>query len=155
MEPKGMKPIKIRPACRADAPALVTLLRTIGWWPSIDPRGVEQTLDMDLGGPGHRVAVAEDESETLIGYVAIHFQPCLFLDGPEGYVSELFVHPDHRSRGVGRLLLAAAEKEAKDIGCARLALVNGRQRESYQRGFYRKIGWVERDGLASFMKKLK
>jgi hypothetical protein len=73
---------------------LVTLLRTIGWWPSIDPRAVEQTLDMDLGGPGHRVAVAEDESETLIGYVAIHFQPYLFLDGPEGYVSELFVHPD-------------------------------------------------------------
>ena len=38
--------------------------------------------------------------------------------------------------------------------CSRLSLLNNRQRESYQRGFYAKNGWEERSDLVNFIKKL-
>ena len=31
-----------------------------------------------------------------------------------------------------------------------LTLLNGTHRASYQRGYYAKLGWEERDGMASF-----
>lgn len=33
-------------------------------------------------------------------------------------------------------------------------LVNSRERESYQRQFYQKQGWIERENIANFIYKL-
>ena len=56
-----------------------------------------------------------------------------------------------RGQGIGSRLLEAVKAEAKRRGCSRLQLVNFRQRESYQRGFYAKAGWEERPDGASFV----
>ena len=42
-------------------------------------------------------------------------------------------------------------QDAQKRGCSRLSLVNMRQRESYQRGFYKSRGWQERPEAANFI----
>nr|RNJ69245.1 MAG: N-acetyltransferase [Leptolyngbya sp. IPPAS B-1204] len=77
-----------------------------------------------------------------------------FLSAPEGFVSELFVDQAHRGQGIGSLLLDTVQTEARVRGCSRLMLVNSRERESYQRQFYQKQGWIERENIANFIYKL-
>jgi hypothetical protein len=52
---------------------------------------------------------------------------------------------------VGAAVLTAAQTEAAQRGCVRLSLLNGKQRESYQRSFYQKHGWEERPFMANFI----
>jgi GNAT superfamily N-acetyltransferase len=99
--------------------------------------------------------VAEQAGGRIAGYVAIYWLPYLFMAGPEGFVSELFVHEVARDQGVGSRLLAAVIEEARTRGCTRLQLINFRTRESYQRGFYTRAGWEERPEAASFTYYLK
>jgi GNAT superfamily N-acetyltransferase len=80
----------------------------------------------------------------------VHWLPNALL-GSEGYVSELFVLGAARGQGIGTTLLGEVERRAIARGCARLMLFNRTIRESYQRGFYHKQGWVERDDAAMLM----
>jgi GNAT superfamily N-acetyltransferase len=80
--------------------------------------------------------------------------PYLVLNGPEGYLSELFVREPERGKGIGRRLMEVIEVEARARGCSTLMLVNSRSRESYRRGFYKELGWDEREGVANFIYRL-
>jgi GNAT superfamily N-acetyltransferase len=152
---------RIRTAGIDDAGELAGLLRRVGWFsqfeeepPAESERRVRRHLELALGDNSHSIYVAEADGR-LIGYGAVHWLPTLFLEGPEGYVSELFVDENRRGRGVGRALLDLIATEAHGRGCARLLLVNGRERESYRRGFYAKAGWEEHPELALFLLRLK
>jgi GNAT superfamily N-acetyltransferase len=81
--------------------------------------------------------------------------PYLILAGPEGYVSELFVSDSARGIGIGTQLLKAVEAMAISRGCSRLMLLNRKTRESYERGFYRRLGWEEREEFANFVLHLR
>jgi len=61
------------------------------------------------------------------------------------------VQESHRGQGIGSQLLEVMKAEARKRGCSRLMLINLRKRESYQRQFYRKQGWEEREGVANFV----
>ena len=52
-----------------------------------------------------------------------------------------------------RVLSRADEVETLAISrsCSRLMLVNRKSRESYRRGFYKKLGWEEREEFANFV----
>jgi GNAT superfamily N-acetyltransferase len=151
---------RIRTAGPADAAAIAGLLRRVGWFshfeeesPDEVERRVARHLELALGDNSHSLYVAEMDGR-LAGYGAVHWQPTLFLPGPEAYVSELFVDPDDRGQGVGHALLDVIAAEAHGRGCSRLVLFNGRDRESYRRGFYTKAGWEEHPELALFMRRL-
>lgn len=49
----------------------------------------------------------------IVGYIAVHWLPYLFLPAPEGYVSELFVSESVRGQGIGTQLLETVTIEAK------------------------------------------
>ena len=87
----------------------------------------------------------------VASYCAVHWVPMLFLPGGEGYVTELFVRPSDRGKGLGSSLIGPVEEKARQRGCARLSLLNGRDGESYQRHFYGKRQWVERAQMANFI----
>lgn len=150
--------IIIRPATNNDAPALTVLLRAMNWFRRIQEEPPETTaafvaaqLQRCLATGAHLVLVAEQPDGTLAGYVAVHWLPYLFMAGPEGYVSELFVLEGARGQGLGTRLLERAVNEARARGCVRLQLINFRHRESYTRQFYTKAGWEERDLAANFV----
>lgn len=112
---------------------------------------VKNNLTRISEGDTSSAYVAENESGIIIGYGCVHWAPFLFLRGGEGYVTELFVRPSDTGKQWGSRLLAHIVSEAKSRGCARLSLLNGRDGASYQRRFYHKLGWMERDRMANFV----
>lgn len=153
--------IAIRPAERADLKAVATLWRELGWLDWIrdeDPAQVENAMAQRLAesqaDESHVALVAEDGRGQMLGYAAMHFLPYLMLPGPEAYVSELFVKASARGKGVGQQMLKHLEKLAQERGCARLMLITLRDRESYEREFYKKQGWQERPVVANFVLNL-
>ena len=141
--------ITIREATLADAGAIDTILRAIGWYERINKETTAQTqaqvtqrLEQCQREGTHTLLVAELADGTVAGYSAVHWFPALSR-GIDGYVSELFVHPSLSGRGIGTLLLDSIKEHASRRGCARLILMNRRDRESYRRGFYASHGWEE------------
>lgn len=148
----------IRPALPGDAESIAGILKEVGWFdrvngesPGVTGARIANYLRLYSEGEHHAVLVAQALDGRLEGYVAVHWIPYLFLPAPEGYISELFVRQSCRGRGVGRRLLQKVEEMARAYGCSRLMLINGRNRESYRRGFYKKLGWEERDEAANFV----
>jgi GNAT superfamily N-acetyltransferase len=152
---------KIRKATPQDAPQLTVLLKEIGWFELFESEPLEQAgsrvksqIERCLADSSHSLFVAEASEGSIVGYGSVHWLPYLFMRGPEGYVSELFVRESARGQGVGKQLLQAIDAEARARGCVRLSLINLRGRESYQRQFYVKAGWEERGEAANFIYRI-
>ena len=154
--------IQIRQVIAQDAPQLTELLKEIGWFESFKSEPIEAAsqrvrlhIEQCLADNSHSILVAEARDGAIVGYGSVHWLPYLFLQGPEGLVSELFVRESARGQGVGRELLRNIETEARARGCARLSLINLRNRESYMRQFYVKAGWEERPEAANFIYRIR
>lgn len=157
---------QIRNAQPSDAPALADLVREIGFFAAINAEPAQATaermphiLAQNLANDSHSIYVAVDDADAdpdrLLGYLSVHWLPYLIHTGPEGYISELFIREAARGQGIGTALLDVAVAEARRRGCDRMMLVNMRQRESYQREFYKKHGWEERENAANFILTLE
>jgi GNAT superfamily N-acetyltransferase len=66
----------------------------------------------------------------------------------------LFLRPSARGQGLGAELLETVKAEARERGAFRLSLLNNRSRESYERGFYQKHSWEERQIMANFIYRM-
>jgi GNAT superfamily N-acetyltransferase len=152
----------IRQAQLDDAAALTELLISLGWFQhyfgsasnQVIQSRVSRHLQLCLASNSHSVYIAENPTSDIVGYVTVHWLPYLFLPGPEGFISELFIRESARGQGIGTQLLEMVKKEAIERGCVRLSLINIRSRESYQRGFYSQRGWEERPEAANFILRL-
>jgi GNAT superfamily N-acetyltransferase len=69
-------------------------------------------------------------------------------------LSELFIRESERGKGIGTRLMETIKVEAQARGCSRLMLVNSRSQKSYWRGFYKELGWEEREDAANFVCRL-
>lgn len=148
----------IRPAASSDAPALATLLHGIGWFASFEA-GTSDThaarIAPLLAPSPHQLQLVACDAEGLIhGYCAVHWLPLAILQSWEAYVSELFIAASARGAGLGSQLLDQAVAAARLRGCSRIWLVNNRDRDSYQRGFYARQGWTEQPQAARFVLQL-
>lgn len=153
-----MTPFAIRRARLDDVEALAAFLAGLNYFHRLQAKSpaevqaqVRKELALCLADASHSVYLAVDAQDQVLGYAAVHWLPYLFLPGPEGYVSELFVAEADRGQGIGAQLLEAVKNEAGTRGASRLTLINLRDRESYQRGFYAKHGWQEREDAANFI----
>lgn len=149
---------RIRPAVAADAPALAALLEALGDLPMLadeDAEAVaERHVPIAVASPDTTLLVVEDDGG-LIGYANVHWVHDLFMPGPEGYLSELFILESHSGRGIGSEVLGLIEAEARERGAFRLSLLNAKRRASYERRFYERHGWVERPEIANFVRWLR
>jgi GNAT superfamily N-acetyltransferase len=141
-------PLEIRSATVADTEALVALLA-----------GGALTVPETAPGPGvdlglYRAAVAEITSspagDILVavgrGRVVGMCQLIMFrhLQAHGGLCAEIesmHVSVEHRSRGIGSLLVEAAVQRAAAAGCYRVQLTSNTQRTEAQR-FYQRHGFV-------------
>ena len=150
--------IAIRKATTQDDAALAHILHELEFFSQVNSETPQSTqariarylrfYDRD---DCHSLYVAVGATGEIVGYGAVHWLTYLFLAGPEGYVSELFVCAAERGKGMGSRLLEAIKEEALARGCSRLTLINLRHRESYERGFYARRGWQERPEAVSFV----
>jgi len=58
-----------------------------------------------------------------------------------GEISTIVVNPDKRREGIGRFMMAHAEKLAKELGCKGLWLVSGFSRKKKAHKFYKQLGF--------------
>lgn len=81
------------------------------------PDGFRVLCQRLIDDPEHRVVVAVDEADTVVGAAVFGADTAGGLvDPPSVYVSHLFVGAEHRKRGAGRALVAAAAGYADELG---------------------------------------
>ncbi len=153
--------MKIRKIVNEDAKKLLDLLFATKHFDSFlkddEDKLLKRTSDnvkSVLNDGSHLMLVAEEEGK-LIGYLSAHFNPYLMFDGPECYITELFIDDEQKGKGVGAKLLEEIKKEANARGCYRMSLINLNYAESYKRNFYIKNGFEERTTAANFIIHMK
>jgi aminoglycoside 6'-N-acetyltransferase I len=115
---KGRYGMEIRAATGAEAPGLSALFATAGH--TIATRILLDRLDaMRMHAGAALVAV---EWGPPSGVVVVHWYRTLDADQPTAQITTLFVAPDDRRRGIGRMLLKAAAQTARVAGCGALEL---------------------------------
>ena len=147
--------IKIRPLRQNDIDSIMRLHRELGWNPAFHADGstLRQRLQALITEESALLLVAEIGGE-VVGYIHGETITYLLFAGREMMISEVFVNAANRGQGVGRALMTAIEAEAAQRKCFRISVMNGRERESYQRGFYPSLGYEERVQTAIFNKRL-
>lgn len=102
------------------------------------------------------IFVAEGSDEALLGSVEVdlrsHADGCNPLQ-PVGYIEGWYVAEDHRHRGIGRRLLAKAEKWARSYGCVEMASDAIIDNELSQRA-HEALGYEVVDRCVHYRKKL-
>jgi len=130
-------PAVIRHAHRDDAVAVTQLLAALGY-PSPQAH-IERRIDLTTASAGTAVFVAELE-QCVVGLLSFHCIPLFHADGSLGRITSLVVAPDHRQRGLGRLLVATAEEFAGAHGCIRVEVTSGDNRPDAH-VFYERLGY--------------
>jgi GNAT superfamily N-acetyltransferase len=133
--PPGSGPVadvRIRAASAEDAPGVAAAVEALlielgGERPSTVAleEGVRTMVaDEDAGA----LLVAEHEG-TIVGILAASWQYAIHVPGRYGTIQDLWVHPDWRSRALGRELILALVRQAVEIGVPRLEV--GLPQESF------------------------
>jgi aminoglycoside 6'-N-acetyltransferase I len=122
---EAMDKVRIRLAEPSDVDKLAPMLEHL--WPKSSAEEHAQELRLLLGGKADQVLtmpltilVAEASEGGIVGFVEVDLRS--HADGcnpaqPVGYIEGWYVAEAHRQRGVGKLLIAAAEHWARSHDC--------------------------------------
>ena len=115
--------LSVLPATEADVPLLLGFIRELAEYERLahTVEATETELRDTLFGPRPYAAalIARRGAEPAGHAVYFHtYSP--FLARPGIYVEDVYVRPHLRGRGVGKALLAAVARVARDRNCARL-----------------------------------
>jgi GNAT superfamily N-acetyltransferase len=127
---------EIRAARPGDALALSGLLAELGFPTAPD---VVAARLADLAARDELVLVAE-RAGVALGLLTVHVTPVLHRPTPVGRLTMLVVTQRARGQGVGRALVAAAERLLAQRGCG-LVEVTSHRRLKQAHGFYERLGY--------------
>ena len=100
------------------------------------PTDYASFLGTQLEDPDVAVLVADHEGKVIgYAYAAVEGYDYMSLRGPAGLLHDVIVDPEHRRRGVGRLLLDATLAYLRSRGAPRVVLSTAVQNEPAQRLF--------------------
>lgn len=138
--------VTIRAATAADAGRLAALLTDEGY-----PAGESDLASRieRFSTPDSHVLAAEATGE-VIGFIAFHLIPRFETDERFARIVALVVDPGVRERGIGRRLMAEAERVARDDGAAFLEVTAGHHRPE-ARKLFEALGYDP--GLAVYLRK--
>jgi len=115
--------LRIRPGELADVPLIVELIRGLARYEKLEHEVVttEEKLTTHLFGerPYAETLIADDDGEP-VGFALFFHTFSTFLGQPGLYLEDLFVVPERRGGGIGRVLLERLAQVAIDRGCGRL-----------------------------------
>ena len=128
--------ITLRPAEPDDADAIATMFTDEGY--PAGPSDIVVRLER-FATPHARVIVAEHD-DALLGFIAIHALPRFEHDDWIVRILALVVDAGARERGVGRALMAEAERAGREMGAAFIELTAGHHRPE-ARHLYESLGY--------------
>lgn len=128
--------ISLRPAEAGDAEAIATLFTDEGY--PAGPSDIRTRLER-FAPPNGWVLVAEHDG-AILGFIAIHAIPRFEHDDRIVRIIALVVDAGARERGVGRSLMAEAERIGTEIGAAFIELTAGHHRPE-ARQLYESLGY--------------
>jgi GNAT superfamily N-acetyltransferase len=110
----------IREARQGDAPRLVELIGQLEF--RVDEAGVRTRLQW-LAEAGEPVLVAEKAGQ-LCGLLDWHVMTTIHRPRPVGRVVALVVADGQRGAGIGRALMAEAERRMRERGCEKMEVTS-------------------------------
>lgn len=125
---------EVRAATVDDAPAVAKaveelLLELGGERPSAT--ALEEAVRKLAGDPDAGALLVAEDDGRVVGVLAASWQYAIHVPGRYGTIQDLWVHPDWRSRSLGRELILALVREASEAGVPRLEV--GLPQESFPR----------------------
>jgi len=114
---------KIRPACVADVPIILKLIRDLATYeraPNEVTATEEQLVDVLFGEKPAAEVLLAFEKDTPVGFALFFHNFSTWLGRPGLYLEDLFVKPEARGKGFGRALLVDLARIARDRGCGRM-----------------------------------
>jgi ribosomal protein S18 acetylase RimI-like enzyme len=128
--------IDLRPAGPDDATAIAALFTDEGY--PAGPSDIVTRLG-HFGTPESQVIVAEHDG-ALLGFIAVHAMARFEHDDRIVRILALVVDAGARERGVGRALMAEAERFGRELGAAFVELTAGHHRPE-ARHLYESLGY--------------
>jgi GNAT superfamily N-acetyltransferase len=138
--------VTLRPATAADAERIAALFTEEGY-----PAGASDIVARleRFASPFSTVIVADHEHE-ILGFIALHVLPRFEHDDRIVRILALVVDPGVRERGIGRLLMAEAERMAGETGAAFVEVTAGHHRPE-ARHLYEALGYDA--AVTSYLRK--
>jgi len=115
--------LNIRPSTPADAPVIASLIRELADYEKLldeakaTPRDIQRELES--ANPVIHVLIAEWQGEP-VGFALYFFNFSTFVGRRGLYLEDLFVRPAQRAHGIGRGLLRALARIARERNCGRM-----------------------------------
>lgn len=100
------------------------------------------------------IIVAEDGQHQLLGFCQLYPTFCSVAAAPIYALYDLFVRPEARKSGVGKMLLIAAERHALQSGCVRMDLTTAKTNLAAQ-SLYESLGWVRDEIFYAYSKDIR
>ncbi len=146
--------MQARPANDDDIAAWLAMRAAL--WPTISAEKHEEEVARIVSNRLQKAAfVCCPESDSPIGFLEVFLHPRVPGCGssPVAYVEALYVHPDHRRRGVAARLIEAAENWARSRGCREIA-ANADIENVAAHPLHRALGFEEAQRLVFFRKPI-
>ncbi len=99
------------------------------------------------------IFIAEDETQNALGFCQIYPSFCSVLAAPIYVLYDLFVSPDARKSGAGKLLLEQAHVHAKENNIPRMDLTTAKTNLAAQ-SLYESLGWARDDIFFAYNKNV-
>ncbi len=93
---------------------------------------------------GRGICLFAEEDGEQIGLILSRF--FVWHDGMRVFIEDLFVHPDHQKKGVGKKLVAALELAAREHKCVALDLLTQKEADSvafYEKQNFKPTGYIQ------------
>jgi GNAT superfamily N-acetyltransferase len=145
-------PITVRPASRADVPAVLQFIRDLARYERLEHEvcaSEAQLSEALFGERPYAEVVLACSGGTPVGFALFFHNFSTFKGRPGIYLEDLYVRPEARGRGIGKRLLTHLARIAVERRCARLewAVLDWNEPSI---GFYRSLGAVAMDEWTVF-----
>lgn len=128
----------------------------VALWPELDEKTNSSEFERLVQNADETpIFVAEDEQGRIAGFLEASlrkYADCCSTS-PVGYIEGWYVLPEYRKKGIGKALVAEAERWARERGCQEMGSDELIENHLSQR-VHRQLGYEEVERLVIFRKKI-
>jgi GNAT superfamily N-acetyltransferase len=115
--------VSLRAATPEDVPILFALIKALAEYEELSHAVTGNIADLEqhlFGSRPYAEAILAECEGQAVGFALFFYNYSTFLTQPGIYLEDLFVLPDYRRRGIGKIILTYLAQLAVDRGCGRL-----------------------------------